>query len=155
MGSGSTVRILVCVAALCTSTPSLADPCGNLAARVSSATGIEVGEREHDFVSYLAGPDTMVTLACGTRAPSSVGAQHRGEEPPDSYFRLFGQAGQVVTGIAADRIVAAAQRAWANAPRLNHSNVATDGALVTCTFTRSRAGDAMTMCAVIAQSDQS
>lgn len=148
------MRTLLFAAALCAATPALADGCTGLAEQVSSATGVEAGERETDFVSFPAGSDITVTLACSAKTHASVGAHHRGEEPPDAYFRLFGQAGEAVTGIAADRISAAAQRARADAPRLRHSNVATDGMLVTCTFSRSKDGDPLTMCALIARSDK-
>lgn len=145
------MRILAFATALCAATPSLADTCGSFPEEVSSATGVEAGEREPDFVSYTADPETTVTLVCHSRSQASVGAYHRGEEPPDSFFRLFGQAGQVVTGIAADRLSSAAQRARANAPKLKHSNVVTNGVLVTCTFSRSKAGQALTMCAAVVE----
>jgi hypothetical protein len=142
------------LAATCLLAPSLAraDPCGELIDRVARATAVEVGSRSADFASFTAGPDTGLTLSCGS--PSSVGAQFRGEAPPERYYALLGQAGEAVTGIAAGTIAEAAQRAQAAAGRQRHSNVTAGGLLVTCSVGRSEKGN-LTLCAVIESADRS
>lgn len=134
--------------------PALADDCGDLVGRVTAETRAEVGNRSLDYATFTLGPDTTLTLACGGAHPSSVGAQFRGETPPDSYFALFGRAGQAVTGVAAGVIEAAAHRARDAASRLRHSNVDAGGVRVTCSVSQAEKGP-LTLCAVIESADRS
>lgn len=134
--------------------PAYAEDCGPLSDKVVAATKAEIDHRQPDFLTFKAGPDLSLTLSCGGPLPSSVGAQHHGETPPDSFFTLFGQAGEAVTDVKADTLADAAREARGKAERLRHSNVEAGGALVTCSFTRSDKG-ALTMCAVIEKDDRS
>ena len=96
-----------------------------------------------------------LTLACGGPDLSSVGAQFRGANPPDTYYDTFGHAGHAVTGIAASVIAEAAHKAQAAAVRLRHSNVDLGGARVTCSAMVSPDKGPLTLCAVIEHSDRS
>jgi len=149
------MRTLLAALALLAAGPALADECGDLVDRVASATKAEVGRRTSDFAEFTAGPDTTLSLSCGGIHPSSVGAQHRGETPPDAYYALFAGAGHAVTGIAEDILDAAARKARAEAQRLRHSNVSAGGALVTCSLMTKPDKGTLTLCAVIEQGDRS
>src|ERR1700712_613602 len=146
------MRTILTILLLTTATPALADSCGDLIDRVVAETKAEIGNRSLDFANFALAPDTSLTLACGE--PSSVGAQFRGETPPDSYYRLFGRAGQVVTGIDAATMERAAPAARAAPARLRHSNVDAGGARITCSVTNSGKGP-LTLCAVSEHSDRS
>ncbi|WP_336485292.1 ABC transporter ATPase [Methylobacterium nigriterrae] len=146
------MRAILTALLLTAGTPALADECGDLIDRVASETKAEIGNRSLDFANFTLAPDTTLTLACGT--PSSVGAQFRGEKPPEAYFALFGRAGHAVTGIDAATIEQAAHTARDAATRLRHSNVDAGGARVTCSVTTSEKGP-FTLCAVIEHSDRS
>lgn len=148
------MRALLTALFLTIAAPALADECGDLVDKVAAAAKAEIGNRSADFANFRAGPEVTLTLSCGGPYASSVGAQYRGETPPDAYFATFGEAGHAVTGISADILRDAARRAQADATRLRHSNVAAGGALVTCSFTTSGTGS-LTMCAVVEQSDRS
>ena len=128
--------------------------CTDLIDRVTAATGATVAERSADFARFDAGEDSSLTLSCGGIHPSSVGAQHRGETPPESYYDLFAKAGHAVTGIGADVLRDAAKRARDGAGRLRHSNVEAGGALVTCSTMKNDKGP-LTLCAVIERADRS
>jgi hypothetical protein len=146
------MRTLLTILLLTTATPVLADSCGDLIDRVAAETKAEVGHRSPDFANFSVSADTSLTLACGE--PSSVGAQFRGETPPDAYYRLFGRAGQAVTGIDAATIETAAHAARDAASRLRHSNVDAGGARITCSVTNSGKGP-LTLCAISEHSDRS
>ena len=128
--------------------PALAETCDTLIAKVASAAKAETGRRSADFAEFKAADGTTLTLSCGGSDPSAVGAQYRGGTPPDGYYAIFGRAGEAVTGIAADLLRDASQRARADATRLRHSNVSAGGATVTCSVTDSEKSS-LTMCAVI------
>lgn len=132
-----------------------ADECDTLVGRVTAATAAKIDDRRRDYASFSAGPDTTLTLACGTPDLSSVGAQFRGASPPDAYFDLFGKAGHAVTGIDAAAITEAAHRAQAASVRLRHSNVDLGGARITCSAMVSPDKGPLTLCAVIEHSDRS
>lgn len=149
------MRPFIAALVLLTATPALADECGGLVDKVAEATKAEVGRRTSDFAEFTAGPDTTLSLSCGGIHPSSVGAQHRGESPPDAYYALFAEAGHAVTGIARDILDAAARRARGDAERLRHSNVSAGGALVTCSLMTKPGQGPLTLCAVIEQDDRS
>ncbi len=134
--------------------PAMADECGDLIDKVAAEAKAEVGNRTADFANFQAGPDMTLTLSCGGIHPSSVGAQYRGETPPDPYYALFARAGHAVTGIAPDILEAAARSARDAATRTRHSNVSAGGALVTCSLMKSEKGP-LTLCAVIEQADRS
>lgn len=134
--------------------PALADECGDLIDKVAKETTASPGNRSTDFANFSAGDGTTLTLSCGGPQLSSVGAQFRGEAPPDAYYALFGKAGHAVTGIAADVIEAAAHKAREAASRLRHSNVDAGGARITCSVSAPDKGP-LTMCAVIEHSDRS
>ncbi|GEP11888.1 hypothetical protein [Methylobacterium gnaphalii] len=135
-------------------TPAAADSCGDLAGKVAAATKAEVGERIEDFVRFKAEGTMTLSLSCGGTGPSSVGAQYLGEPLPEDYYSVFGKAGQAVSGVAADTLVAAAHKARIEAETKRHSTVPTGGVLVTCSFTRSAKGP-LTMCAAIEKADRS
>jgi hypothetical protein len=150
------IRALLLLAALPAlwAFPAAADSCGDLAGKVAAATGAEIGERIEDFVRFKAAETTTLSLSCGGAGPSSVGVQFLGETLPETYYGLFGKAGQVVTGVAADALVEAARKARGEAETKRHSNVPTGGVLVTCSFTKSAKGP-LTMCAAIEKADRS
>ena len=112
--------------------PALADECGDLIDKVAKETAASPGNRSTDFANFTAADGITLTLSCGGPQLSSVGAQFRGEAPPEAYYALFGKAGHAVTGIAADAIEAAAHKAREAASRLRHSNVDAGGARITC-----------------------
>ncbi|WP_430910648.1 ABC transporter ATPase [Methylobacterium sp. sgz302541] len=132
--------------------PARADPCGDQIAAVAAATKAVPGERSVDFSNFSAGADTNLTLACGT--PSSVGAQFKGESPPERYFEVFGKAGEVVTKAPAASLATAARQAREVAARLRHSNVDLPGVRVTCSVTNSAARGPLTLCAAIEHDDR-
>lgn len=132
--------------------PALADPCGDQIDAVAAATKAVPAERSLDFSNFTAGPETSLTLACGS--PSSVGAQFKGQTPPESYFETFGRAGEVVTGAPAASLAAAAHQAREVASRLRHSNVDVRGVRVTCSVTESAARGPLTLCAAIEHDDR-
>ncbi|WP_375453594.1 ABC transporter ATPase [uncultured Methylobacterium sp.] len=148
------MRALLLVALLLTPLPALADECGDLIDRIVGETAATQADRRSDYANFTAGDGTTLTLSCAAPQLSSVGAQFRGETPPDAYYALFGKAGHAVTGIDAGVIEAAAHTAREAASRLRHSNVDAGGARVTCSVSRSETG-ALTMCAVIEHSDRS
>lgn len=135
--------------------PAWADECGDLVAKVTSETGVKVDQQRSDYASFTSGPDMTLTLACGTPALSSVGAQFRGANPPETYFETFGKAGHAVTGIDAATITEAAHRAQQTATRMRHSNVDLGGARITCSAMVSPDKGPLTLCAVIEHSDRS
>lgn len=145
---------LLAALAVCGVAPAVADSCGDLADKVVAETKAEVAERIEDFVRFKAGADMTLSLSCGGSYPSSVGAQVRGETPPEDFYALFGRAGQAVTGIAAGVLEEAARKARSEAQTRRHSNVPAGGALVTCSYSKSDKG-ALTMCAAIEQADRS
>ena len=147
------MRILLPVLLLATS-PALSDECGDLIETVAAAAKAEIGDRSADFANFTAGYGVTLTLSCGGLHASSVGAQYRGETPPDAYYATFAEAGGAVTGISSAILQDAARRAQADATRLRHSTVSAGGALVTCSFGSSSKG-ALTMCAVIEHGDRS
>ncbi|MCP1553045.1 MULTISPECIES: hypothetical protein [Methylorubrum] len=129
--------------------PAMAeDSCTDLIDRVQRATSASVAERSADFARFEAGPQTSLTLSCAGADASSVGAQYKGETPPEAYDTLFVQAGHAVTGIAPDRLRDATRQARASAQDKRHSAVEVDGARVTCAFMRKEQGP-LTLCAVI------
>ncbi|GJE53434.1 hypothetical protein GOFOIKOB_6513 [Methylobacterium tardum] len=132
-----------------------AQSCDALVDKVTAETSAKTAERRSDYASFTAGPDMTLTLACGGADLSSVGAQFRGANPPDSYYDLFGQAGHAVTGIDAAVITDAAHRAQATATKLRHSNVDLGGARVTCSAMVSPEKGPLTLCAVIENSNRS
>jgi hypothetical protein len=132
-----------------------AQSCDTLVERVTTETAAQATERRSDYASFSASPDMTLTLACGEPDLSSVGAQFRGANPPDSYYDLFGRAGHAVTGIDATVITEAARKAQAAAVRLRHSNVDLGGARVTCSAMVSPDKGPLTLCAVIEHSDRS
>lgn len=132
-----------------------AESCDALIDKVTAETEAKAAERRSDYASFTAGPDMTLTLACGMPALSSVGAQYRGANPPESYYTLFGQAGHAVTGIDAAVITEAAHKAQAVATKLRHSNVDLGGARVTCSAMVSPDKGPLTLCAVIEHSDRS
>jgi hypothetical protein len=132
-----------------------AQSCDSLVDKVTAETAAKAAERRSDYASFTAGPDMTLTLACGEPNLSSVGAQFRGANPPDSYYDVFGRAGHVVTGIDAAVITEAAHRAQAAATKLRHSNVDLGGARVTCSAMVSPDKGPLTLCAVIEHSDRS
>jgi hypothetical protein len=132
-----------------------AQSCDSLVDKVTAETAAKAAERRSDYASFTAGPDMTLTLACGEPNLSSVGAQFRGANPPDSYYDVFGRAGHVVTGIDASVITEAAHRAQAAATKLRHSNVDLGGARVTCSAMVSPDKGPLTLCAVIEHSDRS
>lgn len=148
--------LLTLLAGACAASAARAEPsCSDLIERVRTATGAEVAERSTDYARFAVGPETSLTLACGGGVhPSSVGAQHRGEAPPDAYFDLFGRAGHAVTGIGAELLRDAARQARDGAGRLRHSNVDAGGARITCSVTKNEAGP-LTLCAVIERAERS
>ena len=148
------MRALLGLLLACTAAPALADECGDLVDRVAAETPAEVGERSADYANFRVGADTTLTLACGGSYASSVGAQFRGDAPPDAYYAVFGRAGHAVTGIAASVIEEAAHRTQATATRLRHSNIDVGKALVTCSAMASDKGP-LTLCAVIERSERS
>lgn len=150
------MRVPLALALLLAGMPAArAEPsCTDLIEKVAAETKAELAERSADFARFTAGPQTSLTLSCGGAYPSSVGAQHRGETPPDAYYTLFAQAGHAVTGIDADLLRDAARRARDAAGRLRHSNVEAGGALVTCSTMRNDQGP-LTLCAVIERADRS
>jgi hypothetical protein len=148
------MRALLTLILLLASGPVLADSCGDLIGRVTAATQAEIGNRSLDYATFTVATDTTLTLACGGSYPSSVGAQFRGETPPDTYYALFGRAGHAVTGIEAGIIEAAAHRARDAASRLRHSNVDAGGVRVTCSVSTGEKGP-LTLCAVIESTDRS
>lgn len=148
-------RSLLLLPVLLCATAARAEPsCTDLIDRVTAATGATVAERSADFARFDAGENSSLTLSCGGVHPSSVGAQHRSESPPEAYYELFAKAGQAVTGIGADTLREAAKRARDAAGRLRHSNVEAGGALVTCSTMRNDKGP-LTLCAVIERADRS
>ncbi|WCS22576.1 ABC transporter ATPase [Methylobacterium sp. NMS14P] len=132
-----------------------AQSCDALVDKVRAETAAKTAERRSDYASFTAGPDMTLTLACGAPDLSSVGAQFRGANPPDSYYDLFGQAGHAVTGIDAAVITEAAHRAQATATKLRHSNIDLGGARVTCSAMVSPDKGPLTLCAVIENSNRS
>ncbi|WP_232630220.1 hypothetical protein [Methylobacterium sp. Leaf118] len=145
---------LTILACICAASSARAEPeCGDLIDRVTAAAGAELAERSADFARFTAGPETSLTLSCGGVHPSSVGAQHRSDAPPDTYFDVFGRAGEAVTGIAADLLRDAAHRAQDGARRLRHSTVEAGGARITCSIMKNEKGP-LTLCAVIEQADR-
>ena len=147
---------LIAFAALAASHGSVrAQSCDALIDKVTVETEAKATERRSDYASFTAGPDMTLTLACGMPALSSVGAQFRGAEPPETYYRLFGQAGHAVTGIDAAVIADAAHKAQAVATKLRHSNVDLGGARATCSAMVSPDKGPLTLCAVIEHSDRS
>ncbi len=149
------MRTVLSLVALLLASEAHAASCEDLTDRITKATAAEVTQRTHDFVSFEAAEGVTLSLSCGGEGyPSSVGAQSRVEEPPERYYSLFGQAAQAVTGISADTLRDAAQRARADAARLRHSNVEAGGVLVTCSFTRAEKGP-LTMCAAIERAERS
>ncbi len=135
--------------------PARAQSCDTLIDKVTAETAARATERRSDYASFMASPDMTLTLACGEPDLSSVGAQFRGESPPDSYYDLFGHAGHAVTGIDALVITEAARKAQAASVRLRHSNVDLGGARVTCSAMVSSDKGPLTLCAVIEHSDRS
>lgn len=148
------MRALLVGLLLTVSSPALADECGDLIDRIVGETAATHTNRSSDYATFAAGDGTTLTLSCGAPQLSSVGAQFRGETPPDAYYALFGKAGHAVTGIDAGVIEAAAHTARESASRLRHSNVDAGGARVTCSVSRSETG-MLTLCAVIEHSDRS
>lgn len=148
------MRTILAALLVASAAPALAENCDTLVDKVASAAQAQVGRHSADFAEFKAGDGTTLTLSCGGKDPSAVGAQHRGESPPDGYYAIFGRAGEAVTGIAADLLRDAARRARADAARLRHSTVPAGGALVTCSVTNAEKGE-LTMCAVIEQGDRS
>ncbi|MFD0937890.1 ABC transporter ATPase [Methylobacterium trifolii] len=147
------MRVLIATLLCLAATPALADECDMLIARVMNETGAAVDQRSSDFASFTAGSGISLTFSCGAPEASSVGAQFRGEGPPDVYYVLFGKAGHAVTGLTAATIEAAARRAQEAASRLRHSNVDESGARITCSVSNSEKGR-LTMCAVIEHSER-
>ncbi len=145
--------VLTCLAAIPGS--ARAQSCDTLVDRVTAETAAQATERRSDYASFSASPDMTLTLACGGPDLSSVGAQFRGANPPDTYYDLFGHAGHAVTGIDAAVITEAAHKAQAAAVRLRHSNVDLGGARVTCSAMVSPDKGPLTLCAVIEHSDRS
>lgn len=135
--------------------PAQAQSCDTLIDRVTAETSAQATERRSDYASFSASPDMTLTLACGSPDLSSVGAQYRGANPPDTYYDLFGHAGHAVTGIDAQVIADAAHKAQAASVRLRHSNVDLGGARVTCSAMVSPDKGPLTLCAVIEHSDRS
>ncbi|MEE7506153.1 ABC transporter ATPase [Methylobacterium sp. C33D] len=132
-----------------------AQSCDALVDKVTAETAAKTSERRSDYASFTAGPDMTLTLACGAPDLSSVGAQFRGANPPDTYYDLFGHAGHAVTGIDAAVITEAAHRAQATATKLRHSNIDLGGARVTCSAMVSPDKGPLTLCAVIENSNRS
>jgi hypothetical protein len=132
-----------------------AQSCDTLVDRVTAETSAKAAERRSDYASFTAGPDMTLTLACGEPDFSSVGAQFRGANPPETYYDLFGHAGHAVTGVDSAVITEAARRAQAAAVRLRHSNVDLGGARVTCSAMVSPDKGPLTLCAVIEHSERS
>lgn len=134
---------------------AMAQSCDTLVDRVTAETAAQATERRSDYASFSSSPDMTLTLACGGPDLSSVGAQFRGANPPESYYDLFGHAGHAVTGIDPAVIAEAAHKAQAAAVRLRHSNVDLGGARVTCSAMVSPDKGPLTLCAVIEHSDRS
>lgn len=130
--------------------PAKADACGDLIDRVVAATQATLVKRTADFAELKASDGIGMTLACGQL--SAVGVQFRGTPLPEAYFPLFGRAGHATTGIAADVIAAAGQKAREAAVTTRHSNVDAGNALVTCSLSNS-SGSPVTACAVIDKDD--
>ncbi|WP_457104413.1 ABC transporter ATPase [Methylobacterium sp. P5_C11] len=147
--------ILILTALTAGAESARAQSCDALVARVTSETAAKTAERRSDYASFTVGSDMTLTLACGIPDLSSLGAQFRGANPPDSYYDLFGQAGHAVTGIDAAVITEAAHRAQATATKLRHSSVDLGGARVTCSSMISPDKGPLTLCAVIENSDRS
>lgn len=147
------MRLLLTAAVLSLSImPAVADPCGDLIDRVAAETKSNLVNRTVDFAEMSSASDgTTLTLACGD--PSAVGVQFKGEIPGDAYYRLFGQAGRIVTGIASEVIEAAARRAREQAVTTRHSHADAATALVTCSVIDGARGP-MTGCAVVDKRDR-
>lgn len=142
-------RVLALLALLIAAPAARADDsCTDLIDRVQRATGATVAERSADFARFEAGPQTSLTLSCAGADASSVGAQYKGETPPESYDTLFVQAGHAITGLAPDRLRDATRQARESAQTKRHSTVEVDGARVTCAVMRREEGP-LTLCAVI------
>lgn len=131
--------------------PASADGCGDLIDNVVAGTQATLVKRTLDFAELSAADGIGMTLACGEL--SAVGLQFKGSPLPESYFPLFGRAGQATTGIAADVIEAAARKARESALTTRHSNVDAGDALVTCSLS-TPAGGPVTACAVIDKDDK-
>lgn len=132
--------------------PAAADPCGDLIDKVVAGTQATLTRRTHDFAEFSATDGIGLTLACGDL--SAVGVQFKGAALPESYFPLFGRAGQATSGIAADRIAEAGRKARADAATTRHSNVDAGRVLVTCSVSTPPGGP-VTACAVIDKDDRS
>lgn len=126
--------------------PAAADGCGDLIDKVVAGTRATLVKRTVDFAELQAGDGISMTLACGDL--SAVGMQFKGPVLPDSYFPLFGRAGQATTAISAEIIEAAARKARESALVTRHGNVDAGVALVTCTLA-TPVGGPVTACAVI------
>ena len=124
------------------------DECTALIDKVQAATKAEVAERSADFARFTAGPRTSLTLSCAGAGSSSVGAQYRGESPPDNYEDLFVQAGRAVTGIDTDKLRDATRQARDQAQSRRHSVVEVAGARLTCAVMKKDDGP-LTLCAII------
>lgn len=135
------------------SSPSRADECGDLIDKLAAVTKATLGDRSRDFATFTAGPNTGLTVACGS--PSSIGAQFAGETPPEAYFELFGQAGALVTKAKPEALAAAAHQAREVASRMRHSNVDLPGVRVTCSVTTSPTKGPLTLCAAVEHDDRS
>ena len=150
------MRALLLLPLLCLAAGSArADECETLVSKVTAETGAKTDQQRADYATFTVTPDMTLTLACGGPALSSVGAQYRGANPPETYFTTFGKAGHAVTGIDATTITEAAHKAKDAATRLRHSNVDLGGALVTCSAMVSPDKGPLTLCAVIEHSDKS
>lgn len=132
-----------------------ADECQTLVSKIIAETGAKADLQRSDYATFTVSPNMTMSLACGAPALSSVGAQYKGETPPDEYYTTFAKAGQAVTGIDAKVIVDAAHKAQATASRKRHSNIDLGGALVTCSSMVSPDKGPLTLCAVIEHSDKS
>ncbi|GJE79963.1 hypothetical protein PUR23_15930 [Methylorubrum populi] len=141
-------RALALLLVLAASPAMAEESCTDLIDRVQRATGAAVAERSADFARFEAGPQTSLTLSCAGADASSVGAQYRGETPPEAYDTVFVQAGHAITGIAPDRLRDATRQAREGAQAKRHSTIEVDGARVTCAFMRKEQGP-LTLCAVI------
>lgn len=128
------------------------DECSALIDRVQAATKAEVAQRSTDFARFDAGPQTSLTLSCAGAKSSSVGAQYRGESPPDAYEDLFVRAGHAVTGIDPERLREATRQAREQAQSRRHSVVEVAGARLTCAIMKKDDGP-LTLCAVIPRGD--
>ncbi|SFG47967.1 hypothetical protein [Methylobacterium gossipiicola] len=136
---------------LALATPVRADPCGDLIARVTAATGATLVRRTADFAEFSAQDGIGLTLACGDL--SATGAQFKGSTLPEGYFALFGKAGQAVNGLPAETIAEAGRTARRNAETKRHSQIDLGKALVTCSLS-SMNGAPVTICAAIDKGDR-